>query len=150
MIFIELKMHISILEGKKLQEFKSEIEDYIERNPRIWDSLAFCRHDLFDGDMEQISFSLGFRHRNSWQDAGRILIQRGELCRFLYDVAKRLEIQYESAPARRLLYDGGVLEQGQVTDYKKNLLRPTNIRSNSHRQPVLDRNTSVDGPVMGS
>lgn len=74
---------------------------------------------------------MAFRHRNSWQDAARIKINRSDLLRFAHDTANKLEVNFETPAARRLLYYGGVLERGQVQDYKKNLLRPSNIRSRS-------------------
>lgn len=132
-VVVSHMVHIAVLEGGKLAKFQAGLHKYVSDNPRIWDSLVFCRQDSVDADMEQVNFTLAFRHRNSWQDAGRILLNRGELLRFIYATCKQLGISYDTPPNRRLLYYGGVLEQGQVQDYKINLLTPKNIRS--HKRP---------------
>lgn len=163
--------HISILKDGKLEKFKQKLQEYVDENPRIWDSIAFVRKDNIDSDMEQANFSLAFRHRNSWQDAGRIFLNRGDLVEFVYMVLKSLGVNYDTPPARRLLYSGGVLEQGQVQDYKVNLLNPKNIRSHSARfdrerffetgypdsilgevvpKPLSERSTSETHPLQGS
>lgn len=132
--------HIAVLENGKISELQAHVKRFIQEHPRIWDSLAFCRVDLVDADMEQVTFTLAFRHRNSWQDAGRILLNRGDLALFLYQTCKKLNIAYDTPPNRRLLYYGGVLDQGQVQDYKINLLNPKNIRSHgtTHDQQRFD------------
>jgi hypothetical protein len=60
----------------------------VRDHPRIWDSLAFLRIENIDTNTEQVTFSMAFRHRNSWQDAGRILLNRADLLRFVYDTLK--------------------------------------------------------------
>lgn len=132
LIFYEWKLHISIFDGKNLDNFKEALNKYVRDHPRTWNSLAFIRHDVIDADMEQVGFRMAFRHRNGWQDAARIKLNRADLLRYIHDTAKAMGVNFETSPARRLLYYGGVLESGQVKDYKKNLLRPSNIRSHSH------------------
>ena len=83
--------------------------------------------------MEQVKFSLGFRHRNSWQDAARILLNRGDLVAHVHQIVRDLGSAYDTPPNRRLLYYGGVLVSGQVDDYKTELFSPRNIRSHSTR-----------------
>jgi hypothetical protein len=51
------------------------------------------------------------------------------LRRFTVDLASKLKVQYDSAAPRRILYYGGALNEGAVTDYKNNLVRPVNINS---------------------
>jgi hypothetical protein len=70
---------------------------------------------------------LSFRHRNSWQDAGRIKLHRADLIRFIYEITVKMKVQFETPPPRRLLYHGGSLAQGQVIDFKRNLLIADNI-----------------------
>jgi hypothetical protein len=75
---------------------------------------------------------LVIRHRNSWQDAARIFRDFGELQKFVLTVGQEMNINFETPPARRLLYQGGTLIHGQVIDYKKNLLASGNIESFRH------------------
>jgi hypothetical protein len=72
-------------------------------------------------------YRLGFRHRNSWQDAGRIKINRADLVRFVYELAEQLKINYESPPPRRVTYNAGDLAHGEVESFKTNLLKSGNV-----------------------
>lgn len=137
-INLELVMHMSILDGENLRLFISALEAYVNDNPRIWDSFNFCRHENIDADNEIVYLVISFRHRNSWQDAARIKLQRADLVYFIHKTATDMGINKETPPARRLLYYGGILEHGQVEVYKKNLLDPKNIRSHSQRNMKFD------------
>jgi hypothetical protein len=70
---------------------------------------------------------LSFRHRNSWQDSGRIKVHRADLIRLIYDLSVKLNVKFETPPPRRLLYQGGTLAHGQVLDFRRNLLIGDNI-----------------------
>lgn len=56
-ILLDIKLHISILEGTNLSDFQAQLQKYVETHPRVWDSLVFCRHDSIDTDNEQVSFA---------------------------------------------------------------------------------------------
>jgi Mechanosensitive ion channel len=56
-VFFEVMLHIRIMEGDNLEKFVNRLKEYVHDNPRIWDSLAFCRHDRIDGDNEQVFFT---------------------------------------------------------------------------------------------
>jgi hypothetical protein len=56
-------------------------------------------------------------------------MSRADLRRFTVDLAAKMKVQFDSAAPRRILYYGGALNEGAVTDYKKNLVRPVNIDS---------------------
>ena len=58
-------------------------------------------------------------------------MNRADLVRHVHGLADKLKVNFETPPPRRLLYHGGTLEHGEVDDFKKNLLRPSNIRSHS-------------------
>jgi hypothetical protein len=91
---------------------------------------------------------LSFRHRSSWQDAGRIKLHRADLIRFVYELSTRLHVHFETPPPRRLLYHGGTLAHGQVLDFKRNLLVGDNIVSQSKDMCGLDNiSTSLNRPV---
>lgn len=104
-VVLELKFSILILEGDKLKAFREALEKYVTENPRIWDSLLFCRHDFFHPDVteEFVFFTIAFKHRQSWQSAARININRADLLRYIFELGKKLEIQYNTPPSRRLL-----------------------------------------------
>jgi hypothetical protein len=59
-------------------------------------------------------------------------MSRADLSRFTVDLASKMNVQYDSAAPRRILYYGGALDEGAVTDYKSNLVRPVNITSGDH------------------
>jgi len=104
-VVLELKFSIAIFEDGKLKTFRDALEKYVRDNPRIWDSLLFCRYDFINPDVteEFVFFSIAFKHRQSWQSAARINIHRAELLRFIYGLGKTMEIQYNTPPSRRLV-----------------------------------------------
>lgn len=87
-VFLDRVTHISILDGDNLKLFRESLESYVRDHPRIWDSLAFIRIENIDTNFEQVKFSIAVRHRNSWQDAGRILLNRADLLQYVYDTLK--------------------------------------------------------------
>jgi len=130
-VFLFLDLHACVLDDgeTKFQRFQSVLQSYVAKNPRAWDQLLYCRVDEMNAHHELVRCKLGFRHRSSWQDAGRIMVQRGDLIKFVHRTASELGIDYVEPPHRRLLYGAGTLRNGGVRDYKSNLLNPDNIRS---------------------
>jgi len=59
-----------------------------------------------DADMEYVIFTFIFRHRQSWQYAARININRADLLRYIFELSLDLGIQYETAPPRRIIIQG--------------------------------------------
>jgi Mechanosensitive ion channel len=129
-VHLEFTAHISILENKKLEIFQAEIKRYVEEHPRVWDSVAHIRHDHFDADQERIDFTMSLRHRSSWQEAGRIKLDRSHVYRFLFELGKKLEINFSSPPDQRIVYSGGNLKRGDNDDcYMRELLAGSNLVS---------------------
>ena len=95
------------MKGTKLSDFRAALDRYVKENPRTWEAVAFVRQDTYTAELKRIIMRLAFRHRNSWQDAARILINRGQLLRYVYETAEKLNINYEMEPALRLVYQGG-------------------------------------------
>jgi hypothetical protein len=58
---------------------------------------------LADADMEYVIFTFIFRHRQSWQYALHININRADLLRYIYELSLDLGIQYETATPRRII-----------------------------------------------
>jgi small-conductance mechanosensitive channel len=129
MVAFDLVLHICLIKDGKVDGFTAAIENYIHEHPRVWDCLVFFRYDKFDADMEQVFCRIAVRHRDSWQDAMRILRDRGEFQNFVYALGMDMGVNFDSPPARRLIYTGGILKSGQVVDYKRNLLTPANIKN---------------------
>ena len=104
-VMLEMKFSIAILQDDKLKRFRDALEHYIGENPRIWDSLEYCRHDFFHPDVTEsyVFFTIAFKHRQSWQSASRINLHRADLLRYIYDLGQNLEIQYNTPPSRRLI-----------------------------------------------
>jgi hypothetical protein len=72
------------------------------------------------------------------------------LVRFIYELSVRLNVHFETPPPRRLIYHGGTLAQGQVLDYKRNLLIGDNLLSHSEKRLVVNEDVPVffDGPPL--
>ena len=126
--------HISILDKYNLKKFEELLRKFVDDRPRMWVELTLVVVVKIDNDMEQVFVQVVLRHRDSWQNVGRIYVHRAELMRFIQDTSKRLKIIFESPPPRRVLYYGGDLDQGAVVgeeDHRKDLLRAQNVRSSS-------------------
>jgi hypothetical protein len=129
-IKIPLNFHISIFDGDNLKQFQEALENYVKDFPRRWMSLDMVRCNKILTDAEQTFFTLGFRHRNNWQDQPSISKHRSELLQFIMTTAKRLGIEESSPVSRQILFVGGDLKDGKVNpgQYRANLLNYQNIR----------------------
>lgn len=153
-VLFDLLLHIKLLEDENAALFVSSIEKYIAEHPRIWDCMILWRYDRFDADMEQVFCRIGLRHRNSWQDAGRILRDKGELLKFIHQLGDSMDVNFGSVPARRVIFSGGTLiKSGPVSDVKKNfkrdLLNPSNIHVRNDSENEID-NEKFMASLQGS
>jgi hypothetical protein len=105
--------------GNKFHLFRAEIEQHIRDHPRIWESLAACRHDDFQPDSEKITITLDFRHRLSWQNSPRISENRADLLRFVHQTAKKMGVMYSSTPSKRLIIHAGKDEEWRKKFYEE-------------------------------
>lgn len=117
-IDFEMKFKTSVLQTGYHLKYREMLEQYIADHPRIWDSLVFMRYDEFDPDWEHVVFRFLFRHCNSWQNAARIMIHRSELVRFMYEKGMELQIHWETPISRRMIIDGGVIENDVIRPRK--------------------------------
>jgi hypothetical protein len=118
-VAVNCTFHAQVIEGDRVEEFQAAVQNYIDEHPRSWDSLVFFRFESFDADYEKVICRLAIRHRNTWQDGGRILRDRGDLLRFLHKLGEQLGINFDSPPTRRLVYEAGTLKDGHVSEFKK-------------------------------
>ena len=129
-VHFEFKAHISILDDQKLEKFQSAIQKYVEEHPRVWDSIAHLRHDEFNADEERVTFALAIRHRSSWQEAGRIKLDRSDVFRFLFELGSKLDVHFEKPADQAVIYEGGKLKQGGSDVLNmKNMLSAPNVQS---------------------
>jgi len=117
-VLFKLKLHRKILEGDKLATLRDRVQKYVRDNPRIWDSMLFIRYDyiggvstepgtswspnLLDSDYQFCILTACFQHRISWQSAARVLMNRGDLIRRIYDICLELGVQYDDPAPRRV------------------------------------------------
>lgn len=123
----EIQFHISLLDGDTLQAFSSSLQAFIDDRPQDWDAIVFSRIQHIDVDNEFVVLKFGLRHRFSWQSAGRVLVDRGELLRFVYREGERLRVSHSSGPSRVLQYSAGYLRHGSVSGYMRGLTSKENI-----------------------
>lgn len=122
-----MKLHISLHKKDNLKSFTTALENYVTENPRVWDAIGFFRCESIDTDDESVMYKLAIRSRHSWQIAPRILLDKAELWKFMAATAEKLGVRYDAQISRRVLYYGGALAEGGVSDFKKNLARRDNI-----------------------
>lgn len=113
-VFIEMKFDISIFNNDNLAKYKSMLEDYMQEYTRSWECINFIRHDEIDADYCSVLVRFSFRHRYSWQYATRIMINRADLVRYMYNKGIELNIHWLSSVPIRAIYDGGNIENNQI------------------------------------
>jgi hypothetical protein len=112
-VLFELNFHISILDSNNLEQFKDALKNYVKEHPRRWKSFDFITCDKIFPDNEQAVFSLGFRHRNNWQDAAIIALHRSDLLKLMVDASKKLGIAESSPVLRQVLFLGSKMNDGK-------------------------------------
>ena len=129
-VVLQFAAHLSIFEGDKLDEFGKELEKYVEERPRVWESVKFIRHSMFDADNERVDLSVSLRHKSAWQEAGRIKNDVAAVYRFLYQVGNRIDVHFSAPPEQKVVYQGGALRRGDTEDFDgRGLLARSNLRS---------------------
>ncbi|KAL7571640.1 hypothetical protein ACA910_011176 [Epithemia clementina (nom. ined.)] len=114
--------NIAILNGTKIDEFREALERYVKENPRTWEAVAYVRHDEYDADWEKIFIRISVRHRSSWQDAARILQNRGQLHRFVFETGKTMGINFRTPTPGRVIYQGGDYQHPAAVSDEKALV----------------------------
>lgn len=128
----------------KITQLKGMLDQYAKDKPRRWHSFAYCRADGVYIEKEKVVVTIGFQHRESWQDLGSILFDKAELKCFCYEASKKLGIDYDELPKRELLYYAGVLKSGKADQYRKSLHSPENIQD-----PPGDTDLKAQKSVLG-
>jgi hypothetical protein len=138
-VHLFLKLHIHLHQGRNIDLFREALENYVIDYPNVWDSIVFFRCEEIDTDNEFVMYRLAIRSRQSWQVSTRVLQERARLHQFCIELAAKLEVSFDSAVARRVLYYGGNLVEGHVKDYKKDLLTHPNIQSSGDLGPLVQQ-----------
>lgn len=129
-IHFEFAAHLSIFDGDRLDQFRKEMEKYVEERPRVWESVRHIRHAMFDADSERVDISVAIRHKNAWQEAARIKNDTAAVYRFLYQLGNKIDVHFSAPPEQKVVYQGGALRRGDTEDYDgRGLLARSNIRA---------------------
>ena len=129
-VVFEFAAHLSIFDGNKLEDFGKEVEKYVQERPRVWESVKFIRHSMFDADGERVDLSVALRHRSAWQEAGRIKNDIAAVYRFLYAVGNKIDVHFSAPPEQKVVYQGGALRRGDTEDFDgRGLLARSNLRA---------------------
>jgi hypothetical protein len=108
------------------------LEEYIRENTRSWECINFIRHDEIDADYCTVLIRFSFRHRYSWQYASRIMINRADLVKYMYDKGVELNIHWLSSIPIRAIYDGGDIENDHILGRRVNARRPPFNNNNNN------------------
>lgn len=145
-IHFEFAAHLSILEGTRLDDLEHAMAKYVAERPRVWDSVRYVRHGMFDADAERIDLTLAIRHKSAWQEAARIKQDTAAVYRFLYQLGKTMDVHFSAPPEQRVVYQGGALRRGDTEDFDgRGLL----ARSNIVRAAATTNNSSVSSNPGG-
>ena len=141
-IYMEMKFNATkIFENDNHLKYRSMLEEYLEENTRSWESLNFMRYDEIDPDWGYVTFRFSFRHRYSWQYAARIMLNRAELVRYMYQKGEDLDIHWKTPVPLRAIFNGGDIEDDELHSRKVDIDRPvfTSGRSRTnvqHHEPI--------------
>eukprot|EP00934_Nitzschia_sp_Nitz4_P008165 Nitzschia sp. Nitz4//scaffold56_size114212//30547//37556//NITZ4_003939-RA/size114212-augustus-gene-0.81-mRNA-1//-1//CDS//3329554673//8155//frame0 len=140
---MQIRFDLRFHEGDNVTRFESRIEDYIQKHPDIWDSLAYFRCDDIDTDRKCTTYVLAVRSRRTWQPAARVLTERGRLLKYCNEVAQGFGMAYLSPDQRYQMYIAG--QNNAVQDDEPNLAHPATWFGVSN-EDIMEGNT--DGPVI--
>ena len=151
-INIDIKLQITMHDERNVELMREAIETYIVDNSHVWDSLVFFRCEEIDTDDEYVVYKVAVRHRHSWQNSGRTLMDRARLHQFTIALSQRMGIAYDSPAQRRKilyceslpkLYDREHNKQGQIQNSGARVLvgavEAQNAASGKHPDPVSRR-----------
>jgi small-conductance mechanosensitive channel len=109
-VLLELKFNIRMHSEGKIIQFEAAVEEYIQANPRTWDSLKFLILTELSKDWESATYQLSAVHRLGWQDAVKISKSRAALVAFCGQTARELEVLYWTPIPKRTFFYGGMLQ----------------------------------------
>jgi Mechanosensitive ion channel len=112
-VSLEMKFHMKMNEDGNINMFQTAVEEYLESNPRSWDSLKFLLLTELDTDNEHAIYQMTVIHRLGWQDAVRVAQSRAALVTFCFKAAKELGVQYSTPMPSRMLYHVQKKEGGE-------------------------------------
>jgi hypothetical protein len=133
---LQVTTHVCLIENDLIDTYKAEIEKYTEENTHVWESLVNFWIDVkpwmqlsdqrlectsnniglllyplplssLDSDNENVTLTTAAHHRNSWQDAPRVLCDWSDLQKELYKFAKNMGVNFDLPPARCLICQCG-------------------------------------------
>lgn len=112
---------------RNIDKIKAELEIYAKENPREWHSFGYFRVDEVHPDLEKLVVTIGLQHRCSWQDLVPILESKAKVMCWLMEYSRKLNVIYDELPQRDILYYGGALKDGGVSQHRFQLHNPSNI-----------------------
>jgi small-conductance mechanosensitive channel len=139
-VTFELPFHIRIVDDtEKMEKIRKALDQYARDFPNHWKCFMLCRVNVLHIELEQALLFFSFQHQSSWQDVGRILIDKADLLCFVYELGKKLGINYDELPARHLVYGAGVLHDGVARSCRRDMIIDENVKS-----ILNDTTTSTD------
>ena len=132
-ILFKVELKTCVLDGDNLDYFRNEVIKCVKERPRVWKAINFIRLETIDADNEKAILILSFGHRLTWQDAPRILLHRSDLVRFLYEVAKRRDLNFSMPPEQFLLSQPVPWSKAQWSNIEQALSKRTMFEKASCR-----------------
>ncbi|KAL3792577.1 hypothetical protein HJC23_005547 [Cyclotella cryptica] len=97
---------------QKISIFRTAVENFIKARPREWIALTAFRVTRVEADAGYVEYKILGQHRERWQNIGPILQSKADLSSFCLEVAKKLDMRYESPPMPVNLSASGDIMRG--------------------------------------
>lgn len=94
---VTIKAYFSIkATQEEIESFRVRVENYLIDRPEIWAGMVHFRNDMVDNNQGYVEYLLRAQHQQEWQYLSPIMVQKGELQRFMDRVASDLGINWKS------------------------------------------------------
>jgi hypothetical protein len=134
-VSFELPFHISVVsDAGKMESIRCALDQYARDFPNHWKCFMLCRVDALHIDLERAILFFSFQHQSSWQDVGRILMNKADLICYVYELGKKLGVNYDELPTRHLMYGAGILNDGATRCHRRDLMIYDNVKSMSQEK----------------
>lgn len=126
-VWFQFPYRANLMEDGNMDKLKAALEVYARENPRSWHSFSYFRVDEVHPHLEKLVVTIGLQHRSSWQDLVAVLEAKAKVMCWLMEYSRKLGLIYDELPQRDIMYYGGVLKEGGVSQHRFQLHNPSNI-----------------------
>jgi hypothetical protein len=96
-LYVYLKFGIAV-PWSKIQVFETSLRAFVKSRPREWLGVRGFRTTRVEADLGFHEMVCVLQHRESWQNAGALLVSKAEVTAFCHELQKKMDMRYKSPP----------------------------------------------------